>query len=208
MTIRPFLTTIASPTRAFADALPVHPTGEVTSPWSPRSLTSRADTSVRGAELEAERARATAEGLEAGRRETAELRDKLAQVIARFEETQTKHVTKVADLVADAAIAVIEAWFERGVAERRELFAPIVRGWLQRTGDGANALAYVHPDDVMAMREAVGDALIAVEPDAQLAPGDVRVRGTDLELTHLWQQRLGELREAIATAAETTGVLP
>jgi hypothetical protein len=58
----------------------------------------------------------------------------------------------------------------------------------------------VNPADVAAMRAAVGDAMIAVEADPKVLPGDVRVRGATIDTTHEWRERLDELRHAIATA--------
>jgi flagellar biosynthesis/type III secretory pathway protein FliH len=206
----PFLTAVPTPQRPFASALPVHGTPEVTSPWTPKPLAIATPTIAQHdeAELAAARTAATEAGRAAGLAETAELRANLARLIAGIAEARTDHATKLAELVADASIAVIGAWLEHGVGERRELFTQLVRGWLQRTGDGGSATAQVHPGDAAAMREAIGDALIAVEPDAKLRPGDVSIRGVDLEITHSWQDRLGELRDLIAAAAEAGEITP
>jgi hypothetical protein len=205
-----FLTATSTPTRPFAAALPVHGMPEATSPWTPKPLATAPASapSVDLAAIEAARTKATEEGRAAGLAETAELRAHLAALIAGVEAARVGHATKLADLVADASIAVIGAWLDHGVTERRELFAPIVRGWLQKTGDGGGATAHVNPSEVAAMREAIGDALIAVEADAKTLPGDVRIAGADLEITHRWQDRLGDLRDAIAEAAEAGEIAP
>ncbi len=206
----PFLTASPAPQRSFASALPVHGTPEVTSPWTPKPLAiaTPAVAPRDEAELAAARAAAIEAGREAGHAETEELRANLARLIAGIAAARADRTTELAELVADAAIAVIGAWLDHGISERRELFTQLVRGWLQRTGDGGGATAQVHPGDVAAMREAIGDALIAVEPDAKLRPGDVSIRGADLEITHRWQDRLGDLRDAIAAAAEAGEIAP
>ena len=74
-----------------------------------------------------------------------------------------------------------------------------MRGWLQKTGDGGNATAFVNPADVAAMRAAVGDAMIAVEADPDLARRCPRSRRDDRYDARL-AGAIDELRHTIATA--------
>jgi flagellar biosynthesis/type III secretory pathway protein FliH len=191
--IRPFLTSLASPTRSFAQALPVATVPAGQSPWNPQTTPSAA-----AVDVEAIRAKAIEDGRAAGQRELDGQRAKLAQVIAALAKDRDGESARIAELVAGAAAAVVEAWLEG--TDRPTQFAPIVRGWLNKTGDGGGATARVNPADVAAMRAAVGDAMIAVEPDPSVPAGDVRVRGPMLDLTHSWSDRLAELKNAIATA--------
>jgi hypothetical protein len=92
---------------------------------------------------------------------------------------------------------VIEAWLE--TANRSELFAPIVRGWVARSS-GQPATARVHPGDVAALTATIGDAPLTIAPDSALAPGALEIRSPNLELIHDWRARLPELRTAIASA--------
>jgi len=134
-------------------------------------------------------------------KETEDLRQKLAATIKALDAQRTASTAKAADLIADAAIAVIEAWLEREI-EAKERFAPLVRGWLQKTGDGGNAIAKCHPSDVDALKAAVGEAMISVEADATIAKNSVRIASTNLEIDHDWTARIAELRQVIATAAD------
>jgi len=198
VSVEPFLGTLATPATAkpLGEALPAHDVVTETSPWSPKVVVAPAAPAV---DVESLRARAMEDGRAAGRRETDQMRAKLVALLGEIERERASDHGRVAELVAEAAVEVIETWLDRGLEDRRDMFAPIVRGWLQKTGDGGSATAYVNPADVAAMRAAVGDAMIAVEADAQVKPGDVRVRGATIDTTHEWRERLGELRHAIAT---------
>jgi flagellar biosynthesis/type III secretory pathway protein FliH len=171
----------------------VHATTVAGSPWSPQSTSGSP-----ALDIEAIRATAIEEGRAIGQRELDAQRAKLAAVIAALGKDRDGESARIAELVAGATAAVVEAWLEG--TDRPTQFAPIVRGWLNKTGDGGGAIARVHPTDVAAMRAAVGDAMIAVEADPSVQPGDVRVRGPMLDLTHSWSDRLAELKHAIATA--------
>jgi len=198
--VAPFLSTIpASKPRPLGAALPSVESGEpAPSPWSPKAEPTAQPTPV-FVDHEAARAEAVARGREEGLRETAELRARLTKLTAAIDLARSAVAALSADLIADAATAVVAAWTE--TADRRELFAPIVRGWLARaTGD---ATAHVHPSEVEAMRAVVGDARIQVVADNGIARGNVQIRSAELELAHEWEPRLRELREAIATAVET-----
>ena len=197
--VQPWLTALASPTRPLGAALPAQPNAVATSPWGPQPAIGQDPATLR--ELDRLKAAAIEEGRAQGRRETEELRKKLASAIEALDRQRTANVTKASELIADAAIAVIEAWLDAEL-DRKDRFQPIVRGWLQRTGDGAGAVAKCNPADVAAMREAVGEALISIEPDPAVPPSSVRIANATLEIDHDWTARLGELRQAIATAAD------
>lgn len=199
MKIAPFLSTIpASTPRPLGAALPAVDSGEpAPSPWSPKAEPAPQPVPV-FVDHEAARAEAVARGREDGLRETAELRARLTKLTAALDLARSAVAALSADLIADAATAAVSAWTDG--ADRRELFAPIVRGWLARaTGD---ATAHVHPSEVEAMQAVVGDAPIRVVADTGIARGNVQVRSAELELSHQWEARLRELREAIATAIE------
>src|SRR5262245_42631853 len=160
--VSPFLSSIplAKP-RPLGAALPAVDSGEpAPSPWSPKAEPMPQPTPV-FVDHEAARAEAMARGREDGLRETAELRARLLKLTAALDLARSAVAALSADLISDAATAVVSAWAEG--ADRRELFAPIVRGWLARaTGE---ATAHVHPTEVDAMRAVIGDAAIQVLAD-------------------------------------------
>ncbi len=197
--IQPWLTALASPTRSLAAALPAQRNAVGISPWGPQPVLGQDAATLR--ELDQLKTAAIEEGRAQGKRETEDLRKKLATAIEALDRQRTANTGKASELIADAAIAVIEAWLDSEV-ERKDRFQPIVRGWLQRTGDGAGAVAKCNPADAAAMREAVGEALISVEPDAAIPVNSVRIANATLEIDHDWSARLVELRQAIATAAD------
>lgn len=198
--VQPFLAVIASTAQArpLGAALPAMAMPVAHSPWSPQPTAAQAGDASAMLELGALREQAQAEGRATGMRETAALRETLASLVAELTAARDALATSAADLIADAATAVVGAWAD--ATDRAQLFAPVVRAWLAR--HQGEATAQVHPDEIAAMRAAVGDAPIAVTGDASLARGDVRIRGAALELAHGWDARLAELREAIATALE------
>jgi flagellar biosynthesis/type III secretory pathway protein FliH len=199
--IMPFLTAIAAATRPLGAALPALETPPATSPWTPRPEPAPAAPTAPSAPLidvDALRAEACEAGRAEGLRETEALRARLAQLADALEAAKAALTAPAADLIAEAAIAVIAAWTE--TADRRELFAPIIRAWIERCQ--APSTARVHPSDAEAMRAVIGDAAILVEPDASVERGGVHLRAATLELTHTWETRLRELREAIAAELE------
>ncbi len=197
--IQPWLTALTSPTRSLASTLPAQRNVATTSPWGPQPALGQDPATLR--ELEQMKSAAIEEGRAQGKRETEELRKKLGAAIEALDRQRTASTGKASELIADAAIAVIETWLDSEV-ERKDRFLPIVRGWLQRTGDGAGAVAKCNPADAAAMREAVGEALISVEPDPTVPVNSVRIANANLEIDHDWTARLAELRQAIATAAD------
>jgi len=144
--------------------------------------------------LEAERAAAIAAGREAGLRETAALRAKLAGLVEAMRTTREAKATELAELVATAATSVIEAYL--GTIPRADMFAPVIRGWLAGDASAAGTVT-VHPSDIDATRAAIGDAPLVVVGDATVKAGDIAVASPTRELTIAWQTRLDELRSAI-----------
>jgi hypothetical protein len=198
--VRPFLVSVASPTRPLGAALPRMVTPEVTSPWTPRGAEIAA-TVAAPAPSEAEIAAIYEDARERGRAdglaETAALRDRLTAAIAALAAATAQVAAPAAELIAELASCVIEAWTAN--AAPGELFAPLVRSWAERSA-GQPATARVHPDGVAALTEAIGDAAITVVADPALAAGAVEIRGATLELCHDWQARLPDLRTQIAGA--------
>jgi flagellar biosynthesis/type III secretory pathway protein FliH len=201
--VQPFLGFAPRPTttasRSFADALgkvdvPVQP-----SPWSPKNEAAPAAQAV---DVDAIRAEAAARGREEGLAETAKLRTQLAALVTSIETQNAKRAASIADLVADAACTVIGAW--TATTDRRELFAPLVKAWTG--GDHGAATARVNPADVDALRTTLVDikpaSTVDVVADASVAPGNIIFRGGAAELSHCWDERLAELRQAIAAAIE------
>lgn len=197
--IRPFLPVAPSPTRTLGAALPAIETPEVTSPWLPRPVAAApppapATSPVDLAALHDEaRERGRAEGLA----ETAELRARLAALLDELAAARAAIAAPAGELIAELAACVVETWTES--ADRGALFAPVVRGWLAQA-PAQPATVRVHPTEAAALAAALGDAPLAIVPDAQLAPGALEIRSATLELAHDWRRRTGELRAALAAA--------
>jgi flagellar biosynthesis/type III secretory pathway protein FliH len=186
--------------RPFGAALP-RTTGEpAISPWTPKpaSAAPAVDTAARDAELADARAAAVAEGRAQGLEETEALRERLRALVAAFEAGAGARAAADAERIAGAACTVIEAWLGAALTGA-DKFAPIVRGWLEHAGEG-HATATVNPADAGALKAAIGDAKIAVATDPKLAVGDIRIAGATQELVHAWDDRLVQLRDAIATS--------
>ena len=189
--------------RPFASAIAAQPTVPVAAPWLLQAQNPVAvddGSAARDAAALAEaRANAVEEGRAEGLRETAALRETLQKLAAQLIAAREAKLASAAEAVAECAVAAIEGWV--ATAPKQELFAPIVKAWMER--GGATATAKVHPSGVAALTAAVGDAPIASEADAAMAPGDLKIRGEALDMSHAWAERLRELRDAIATALET-----
>jgi flagellar biosynthesis/type III secretory pathway protein FliH len=200
---RPLFAVLADNARPLATALTAQPTPAIASPWLPQSgakaAADAADLAVRANELAAMRAAAIAEGRAEGLRETEALRATLTQLAGEVAAARERRLANITEAIAECAIAAIEGWIV--TAPKQELFAPIVRAWLDRAGS-VDAIARVHPGGVAALEAAIAETPIKVEADPSLAPGDLKIRGESLDTTHLWSERLRELRDAIATALE------
>lgn len=194
--------------RPLGELLPLQTTEPATSPWSPKIEIAAApiasapaidqDAILRVAIAAAERD-AAERGRADGLRETDAARATLRALADELQKLRDMHIDRVAEAIADAAVVVIDAWI--GASDRRALFQPIVREWLAAAGETA-AVARVCPADEDAIRAAIGDAAIRVEPDPKLAPGDLELRGPAFDTTQIWRDRLPELRDAIALALE------
>ena len=189
--------------RPFASAIAVQATPPVAAPWLLQAQNPVAvdeDAAARTAAALAEaRATAVEEGRAEGLRETAALRETLQKLAAQLIAARDAKLASAAEAVAECAVAAIEGWV--ATAPKQELFAPVVKAWMER--GGATATAKVHPSGVAALTAAIGEAPIAIEADPAMAPGDLKIRGEALDMSHAWAERLRELRDAIATALET-----
>ena len=188
--------------RAFADAIATQPSPPIASPWLLQSRNALIDDGAaaqNAAALAEARANAIEEGRAEGLRETAGLRETLQKLAAQWIAARDAKLANAAEAVADCAVAAIEGWV--ATAPKQELFAPVVKAWMER--GGAVAGAKVHPSGVAALQAAIGDAPITIEADATMAPGDLKIRGEALDMSHAWAERLRELRDAIATALES-----
>lgn len=199
--IFPFLATLApsSGVRSFTSALTVAEVPAGTSPWSPKPTAAPApDPSTPPIDVEVIRADAIVQGRAQGMRETENLRAKLAQLLDGLAAAQAEAVAQRATLIADAASTVVDAWL--GTSGSAAKLLPIVRAWQARSDEPATAR--VHPSEADALRAAIGESTLAIVADATLPVGTLQLRGPAHELTHTWEQRLAELREAIIVALE------
>ena len=197
---QPLFAVLAANARPFAAALPAQTSAPVTAPWLTQTTTLDDAAAVRNAAALAEaRAKAVEEGRAEGLSETVALRETLQKLAAQLIATRDAKLATAAEAIAECAIAAIEGWMT--TAPKQELFAPVIKAWLER--GGAAATAKVHPSGVAALQTAIGDAPITIVADAAIAPGDLKLRGEALDVSHAWPERLRELRDAIATALET-----
>jgi flagellar biosynthesis/type III secretory pathway protein FliH len=206
--VLPLFATLSSGTRAFGDALPATATIAASSPWSPKVEAAAApvDEAAHRAAIEKIKRDAAEQGRAEGLREMESLRGKLRQLVGELERSREARVDRYAEAIADAAVTAIEAWI--GKYDRAALFQPIVRAWIAAAGDATAAVARVNPADATAMKLAIGEVPIRIEPDAKIAAGNVELRGEALDTTHIWRDRLAELRDAIATAIEQEASAP
>jgi flagellar biosynthesis/type III secretory pathway protein FliH len=192
---QPFLASLQAPVpaRPFAATLPIVATPPANSPWSPKPEAPVVAQPM--IDVIAVRNEAIAAGRAEGLKETAALRAQLAAAIARLDAATADATVLATGQIAEAATTIVDAWI--GKAPR---FQPLVVGWLARTAEPS--VARVNPSDVEALRTAIGDARIAIEPDAVIAPGDLVLRTAALELAHTWRDRIAELRAAIQAELE------
>ena len=188
----PFLASLQPPlgARAYAATLPVQPVPPATSPWTPQALPT-----APAVDVDALRADAIARGRAEGLAETARLRAQLAHLIAAVADGAAKSATVATAHIAEAATTVIAAWVGRSPS-----LEPIIAAWIARGAESSTARA--NPADVEALRAAIGDAPVTIVPDPAIAPGDIHLRASALELEHRWADRLAELRTAIHAAIE------
>lgn len=194
--VRPFLSTIASAPapRAFGSAIATVPAKTGTSPWSPQSQDAAQAIDTQAIEDEA-RERGRQEGLA----ETKRLREQLEKAVAAFTAARANLVTPSAMKIAAAAAAVVGAWTE--TAAPSELYAPIVHAWIAK--HDAPATVHVAPSHVETIKELIQGAPITVIADASMRAGELRFSSPTMELAHSWDDRLPDLRDAIANALES-----
>jgi flagellar biosynthesis/type III secretory pathway protein FliH len=202
--LQPLFAVLTAGTRPFSTAIQTQPTPMLVSSWLPTTSSGQPDDGTatkRAQELADARATAIAEGRAQGLAETAALRATLQKLVAELATARALDTTKVAETIAECAIAAIEGFV--ATAPKQELFAPMIEAWIVRAGT-APAIAKVHPSSVVALQAAIGDAPITVEADPAMALGDIKIRSESLDTTHAWAGRLRELRDVIATALEST----
>jgi flagellar biosynthesis/type III secretory pathway protein FliH len=198
--IRPFLSTIPSSNpapRSFVSSLASIPTTPAPSPWNPQANAPATPALV--VDTAAIEAEARERGREEGLAETAQLRAQLEKAIAAFTHARAALVTPSAMKIAAAAAAVVGAWTE--TAAPSELYAPIVHAWIAK--HDAPAIAHVAPAHADALEELIGGAPVTVVADASMRDGDIRFSSPTMELAHSWNDRLPDLRDAIANALES-----
>lgn len=200
--VKPLHPVTTQPPRPLRDTLETVSSGEAVSPWLPRPTSDQAASGkpAPSVSLEALESRAREQGRAAGLAETAELRRRLADAVARFEMVTAEMVSVSSAQIADAVVAAIGAWTER--EDRARLFAPAVQAWAA-SGRAGRAAAHVHPGEVAALQAAVGEELeLDVVPDAAVKPGNLVIRSEALELATEWDKRLADLRERIVAVLE------
>ncbi|HET9992709.1 MAG TPA: hypothetical protein VFQ65_29445 [Kofleriaceae bacterium] len=196
---QPLFAVLAANARPFAAALPAQAIAPVATPWLMQASLDDGTAARAAAALAEARAKAIEEGRAEGLREMAALRETLQQLASQLIATRDAKLATAAEAIAECAVAAIEGWI--ATAPQQELFAPVIKAWLER--GGAAATAKVHPSGVAALQAAIGEAPITIAADATMAPGDLKLRGEALDVSHKWPERLRELRDAIATALET-----
>ena len=203
---RPFLAFLKAPTptQSLHSTLPAVALRNAPSLWSPRLVPAPEPESQDEPEPEpvsyapaidrdAIRAEACELARAEGVRELASLRATLAAALVSLDTARRAIAAPSGDLIAEAASAVVAAWTS---GDHRERFAPIIQRWIAR--DRGPAVVRIHPDDVAAMRAAIGNAALAVEPDAAIKPGDAQISSASLEVSPRWEAWLRDLRETIA----------
>src|SRR4051812_42721872 len=175
--LQPLFAVLSAATRPIAAALATPPAPAPVTSWLPqqtgralddRSLAKHAE------ELAAARAKAIEDGRAEGLRETAILRDTLKHLALELATARDAKLATAAEAIADCTVAAIEGWL--GTVPGEQLFAPAIRGWLERS-NGAAATAKVHPAQVPALKAAIGDAPISVESDPNMGHHDIKIRG-------------------------------
>lgn len=200
--VLPFLATLApsAGVRPITSALPQVQVQTGTSPWSPKPPPISEAPAEPPIDFDALRDEAIEAGRAEGLRETAALRARLQQLVTALAEAEAEASQTRANLIADAAATVVDAWI--GASGSAAKLAPIVRAWENRSDDPA--AVHVHPSEVEGLREAIGESPVTVVGDAAQRPGTLQLRSAAHELTHDWERRLAELRDAIVHALEVT----
>lgn len=204
--VKPLMLRDLAPPRPLRDSLATVPSGEVTSPWTPRrteAVPAPVEPVVHQP-LEVIQAQARERGRAEGLAETAAARAALATLITRVEAANARIQALAGTQIAEAVVAVIAAW--TGSAPRAELFAPVIRAWLGTGSAGARPRVCVHPGDVEAVRAALGETAAEVSVDPTMSPGDIALRTETLELVNRWDERLADLREQVAMWIEHEGM--
>jgi flagellar biosynthesis/type III secretory pathway protein FliH len=208
-TIRPlFAPQPAVAARPLADVLDARPGGGAPAPWLPREpgpspSPDPVPVALDTAQLERDaRERGRAEGLA----ETAALRERLATLVVALESERSRNLGLASAQIADAAVTTVSAWL--GSEDRAARLAPAIQRWLGRCAGEQHVTARVHPDDVDAMKAAIGDANIEVVGDPAFRAGDLVIRGGLFELVHRWDERLRELHELIVAALDAEAPTP
>ncbi|HLL24122.1 MAG TPA: hypothetical protein VK427_18445 [Kofleriaceae bacterium] len=194
--MKPLLAYRPQASRPLGESLPVMPSDDVVSPWTPRPQTPPAQAPTLTPAMVEE---ARAQGRAAGYAETAALRERLAGAVAQLEVLCAERVALASAEIADAVVAVVETW--SGHEDRAKLFRPVIQNWLAGA-DRVPATVHVHPGDVACMKAAIGDAALTVVADPSVKPTCLVIRGGAVELAMSWQARLAELREQIAVTLD------
>lgn len=150
---------------------------------------------------------ARAEGRAEARAELRLERERLVQLCASLHSLQRRSLDWLAAAALEVSQVVIEAWLEASDGDRRARLRPVLERWAQAIGSDAVATAYVARVDLDAWRALIGELPIALQVDAALAPGDVRLRGERSMIELHWRERLAELRgELLAALPEMPSV--
>lgn len=199
-TIQPFLATLpaADSVQPLASTLRDFGVPPTTSPWLSRETPAPQPPPPPPLDTSAIEEAARQRGREAGLAETAELRARLSAAIAAFSNARDALREPTAAKIAAAATAMFSAWSEH--APPRELYAPIVRAWVDK--HAGPATVRVAPAHVGEVQELLGNEGVTVVGDPALRPGDIELSAATLELSFHWERELASLRDAIAAALE------
>lgn len=145
-------------------------------------------------------AAARAEGRAEARAELHAECERLAKLCASLRSLQRRSLDWLAAAALEVSQVVIEAWLEGSNEDRRARLRPVLERWVQTIGADAIATAHVARADLEAWRELIGELPIALQVDASLEAGDVRLRGERSMIELHWRERLGELRGELLAA--------
>jgi flagellar assembly protein FliH len=167
-----------------------------------------------GAEADAIRAQAHAEGLAAGRADAqAELvpaLDALRAAAAELQAAQSATAERLEAHAVELALLIADKVVAGAVAVRTELVVETVRGALRGLIERERITVLVHPDDLETMRAAIdgvraglgGVDHCEVQAERRVGRGGAIVRTPDGDVDARLETKLGRVRDLIETELE------
>ena len=145
--------------------------------------------------LAAEHAAAAARGRDEGLAETAQVRARLAAVVAELSAVRTEREAELTETIVDVALGLCEWLAPAAAAIDRRGLAPLVTQALAAGGNRELTLR-LNGDDAAELGTIV-PAGVTCEVVADLAPGEVWVEAPRLVIDARWPTRLAALREPL-----------